>query len=418
MLDRYISICTFLSYQVPSVLTYIANTPLEHELKPLAGINEVQAYDQSPLGEEKPRQDEKSRKDDRPPCHDDSGGSVEGESEVSESTFSTLRTKGQKKKGKKAAASGWDISAAEQAPVLMDEAPASEDASPASVYVTHNLSWKWPGYGACNFVATSGVAAEPHNAVEEAIPAEASLTEEPYTIAPEEDPLPEDTLPAEEAFSKGDPMGKERNAPQATLEASQAEPIIEGFDSAKKHTLDQHDSSPNDLDDPHEPTLKPDIAPMHSAPAENAEFLVLSLRPALCAVRDKSDYHSPPPSAPSSTATSVLETAAPEASTEYGYIITLKILNGSKVLRAIVFIRACTRIAILNEARAYYVKWAQDDQILGTQLAKGCDLTLMSLNMYGYDMDLLIYKIENLSSLLGAIEKMGIPRFTLRVSEI
>ena len=254
--------------------------------------------------------------------------------------------------------------------------------------------------------------------MEEAIPAEASPTEEPYTIAPEEDPLLEDTLPAEEAFSKEDPMGKERIAPQATLEASQAEPIIEGFDSAKKHTLDQHNSSPNDLDDPHEPTLKPDIAPMHSAPAENAEFLVPPPRPALCAVRDKSDYHSPPPSAPSSTATSVLETAAPEAPTEYGHTITLKILNGSKVLRAIVFIRACTRTAILNEARAYYVKWAQDDQILGTQLAKGCDLTLMSLNMYGYDMDLLTYKIENPSSLLRAVEKMGIPRFTLRVSEI
>ena len=418
MPDRYISIYSFLSYYVPSAPTYIANTPLEHELKPLAGINEVQAYDQSPLGEEKPRQEEKSGKDDRPPCHDDSCGSVEGESEVSESTFSTLRTKGQKKKGKKAAASGWDISAAEQAPVLVDEVPTSENASPASVHVTHNLSWKGPGYGACNFVATSGVAAEPHNAVEEAIPAEASPTEEPNTIPPEEDPLPEDTLPAEEAFSKEDLMGKEKVAPQAKLEASQAEPIIEGFDSAKKHTLDQHDSIPNDLDDPHEPTLKPDIAPMHSAPAENVDFPVSSPRPALSAVRDKSDYHSPPPSAPSSTATSVLETAAPEAPTEYGHTITLKILNGSKVLRAIVFIRACTRTAILNEARAYYVKWAQDNQVLGTQLAKGCDLSLMSLNMYGYDMDLSTYKLENLSSLLGAIAKMGIPSFTLRISEV
>lgn len=83
----------------------------------------------------------------------------------------------------------------------MDEAPASEDTSPASVHVTHNLSWKWPRYGACNFVATSGVAAEPHNAVEEAIPAQASPTEEPYTIAPEEDPLPEYTLPAEEKIT-------------------------------------------------------------------------------------------------------------------------------------------------------------------------------------------------------------------------
>lgn len=96
----------------------------------------------------------------------------------------------------------------------MDEAPASEDASPAPVHVTHNLSWKWPGYGACNFVATSGVAAEPHNAVEEAISAEASPTEELYIIALEEDPLPEDTLPAEEAFSKEDPLGKEKLLPR------------------------------------------------------------------------------------------------------------------------------------------------------------------------------------------------------------
>ena len=96
----------------------------------------------------------------------------------------------------------------------MDEVPTSENASPALVHITHNLSWKWPGYVACNFVATSGVATEPHNAVEEAIPAEASPTEEPYTIAPEEDPLPEDTLPTEEAFSKEDLMGKEKVAPR------------------------------------------------------------------------------------------------------------------------------------------------------------------------------------------------------------
>ena len=55
--------------------------------------------------------------------------------------------------------------------------------------------------------------------MEEAIPAEASPTEEPYTITPEEDLLPEDTLPIEEAFSKEDLIGKERIAPQATLEA-------------------------------------------------------------------------------------------------------------------------------------------------------------------------------------------------------
>ena len=192
--------------------------------------------------------------------------------------------------------------------------------------------------------------------MKKAIPAEASPTEKPYTIASKEDPLSKNTLLTKEVFSKGDLMGKKIIAPQATLKASQAELIIEGFDSAKKYTLDQYNSNLNDLNDPYKPTLKPDIAPMHSALAKNTEFLIPSPRPALCAVRDKSDYHSPSPSAPSSTATSVLETAAPEAPTEYSYIITLKILYDNKVFRAIVFIRAYIRTVILNEVRIYYVK--------------------------------------------------------------
>ena len=256
----------------------------------------------------------------------------------------------------------------------MDEAPASEDASPAPGRVTRNLGCEWPGYKAWDFVTTRGVAAEPHNAAEEAIPAEAFPTD--------------------------------------------ASSIIESFDSANEHILDQHDGFPNDLDGPYEPTPKPDIAPMHSAPTENADFLIPPPSPALCAVRDKSDDHSPPPSAPSSAATPVLENAASDAPREDGHTITLKILNGSQVLRAIVFIRVCTRTAILNEARAYCMKWAEGDQILGTKLAKGCDLALMSLNMRGYDMDLSTYKVENMSSLIGAIEKMGIPKFTLRISEV
>ena len=430
MLDRYVSLYSFLSFQGPSVPIYISDTPLEHELKPPAEINEAQAYDQSPLGEEKPHQGEKSEKDDRPPCHDNGGGSVEEEveePEVIELTLSTLRSEGQKRKRKKAAASGWGIPAAEEAPVLMDEAPASENASPAPVHVTHNMGWEWPRHGAWNFFATGSVAAEPHNAAEEAIPAEepcfaapaeASPRDEPYIIAPEEEPLPEDAFPAEEAICEEDLMETEKAAPEATLEAPQAEPIIEGFDSAEEHTLNQYMDIPHDLYDPYEPTAEPDVAPMHSVPAEDAKFLVPPPRPALCAGRDKSDFHSPPPSAPSSTMTSVLEAAAPEAPTKDSHTITLKILNGSKVLRSIVFIRACTRTAILNEAKAYCTKCAQDDQSFGRLLPKGWDLALVSLKMYGYDMDLSTYKVENLSSLVRTVEKTGIPRFTLRISEI
>jgi len=335
-------------------------------------------------------------KDDRPPCHDNKGGSVEEEPEVSELTLPTLRSKGKKKKGKKAAASGWDIIAAEEVPILVDEAHASQDASPAPVHVTHD---------------TGGIPTqEPCFAASE----EASPADEPYIIAPEE----EDAFPAEEAVSQEDPMEKKKVAPEATPEASQAELIIEGFYDAEEPPLNQHDKIPHDLDDTYEPTPEPDVGPMHSAPTEDAEFLVPPLKPALSAVRDNFEFHPPPPSAPSSIATSVLEAAAPEAPTEDSHTITLKILSGSKVLRSIVFIRACTRTAILNEARAYCVECAQDDQSLGTLLANGSALALVSLKMYGYDMDLSTYKLENLSSLVRTIEKTGIPRFTLRISEI
>lgn len=417
----------FFHFKSRLFLYLLLTLPLEHEPKSLAGINEAQAYDQSSLGEEKLHQGEKLEKDDRPPCHENSGGSVEEEPEVSELTLSTLRSEGQKKKGKKAVASGWGIPVAEDAPVLGDEAPASEDASPAPVYVTRNMGLEWPRCEAWDFGATSGITAEPHNAAGEAIPAEepcfaapaeVSPTDEPYTNVPEEEPLPEDRLSAAEAFSKEDPTGKEKVALQATLKASQAELIVEGFDHAEEHILNQHDNIPNDLDDPYESTPEDDVAPMHSAPAEDAEFLVPPPRPALCTVRDKSDFHLPHPSAPSSTVTSILEAAAPEAPTKDSHTITLKILNGSKVLRSIVFIRACTRTAILNEAKAYCVKCAQGDQSCRRLLPKGWDLALLSLKMYGYDMDLSTYKVENLSSLVQTVEKTGIPRFTLRISEI
>ena len=410
-----------------SFLYLFLTVPVDHEQKPQQGVNKTQAYDRSPLGEEKPHQGEEVENDDRSPRHDKNDCGVEEEPEVSELSLPILRSKGKKKKGKKAAASGWDIPAAEEAPILVDEAPASEDASPAPVHVAHYMGWEWARKGVWNFGATSDVPGEPHNAVEEAIPAEkpcfaapeeASLRDEPYIIAPEEEHLPDDAFPAEEAVYKEDPMEKEKVAPETTLEASQAELITEGFDDAEEHALNRHDNIPHDLDDPYEPIPEPDVAPMHSAPAEDAEFLVPPPRPALSAVRHKFDFHPPPALAPSSIVTSVLEAAAPEAPTEDSHTITLKILNGSKVLRSIVFIRACTRTAILNEARAYCMKFAQDDQSFERLLAEEWDLALVSLKMYGYDMDLSTYKVENLSSLVLAIEKTGIPRFTLRISEM
>ncbi|KAI4285995.1 MAG: hypothetical protein L6R38_000222 [Xanthoria sp. 2 TBL-2021] len=422
----------------------------EHELEPSVRINEAQAYDQSPSSEEEPDQAEKPEEHNRPPCHDDCGGSVEEKTEVSELDLPNFRSKGRKIKGKKAVTYSWADPVAEEATFLVDEAPASADASPTPAHITHNMGWGWPRYGASGSVATGSVAAELYNAPDEAIPAEepcfaalveASPRDESYTIAPEEEPLPEHISPAENAICEEDLMEMGKAAPGATLDSSQIEPIFEGFDSAEEDTVHQHhnishdfdypcepppepdvaptDSAPaENIDYPCEPPPEPDVAPTDSAPAENIELLVHHPRPPVWARRGSCDVHSPPPSGPLSTVTSVLEDAAPEAPTKDSHTITLKILNGSKVFRSIVFIRDCTRTAILNEARAYCVRCAESNQTLGRLLPERWDLALVSLKMYGYDTDLSTYKVENLSSLIRTVEKTGIPRFTLQISEI
>lgn len=402
--------------------------PPEREQRLVERIDKAQTCGQSLLGEVKSQKDGMSETDTSPPWHDNTGGGLEKETEVSELSLSNLYLKGKnKKKKKKLAASSWGIPVVEEAPVLRVEAPASGEASSPLDNVTHDLGWKWrPRHMGWNFGATRDIPAEPDTTGEAihgaepcmAAPEEASSVEEPYGIVPEVESVPEDAFPARIAVSSVGPMGMESAAPSATLEASQAELNIEDFNAAEEQTLNRHDDTSHDLDDPCESTSGPHVALMHSALAESAEFIVPPPRAALSAVGDESDFRSPPPSAPSSIVTRILEAAAPKAPTEDSHTITLKILTDSRTLRSIVFVRACTRTAILKEARAYCAKRSQDDQSLATLLAREYDLALMSLKMYGYDMDLSTYKVENLSSLVCAIEKTGIPRFTLRISEI
>jgi len=352
----------FISHLFPYLFLTV---PLEHERKLPERINKAQACDQSPLGEEKPHQGEKSEKDTRPPWHDNNGSGVEEEPEVSELTLSTLRSKGKTKKEKKAAASGWGIPAAEEAPVLVDGASASEEASPAPEHFTHDMGWKWPRYEAWNFGATRDVPAEPHTAAGEAIPAEepcfaalegASHTDEPYNIVPEEEPIPEDTFPAREAVSNEDSMGTETVAPDATLEASQAEVIIEDFDDAEEHTFNQHDNIPYDLDDPYELISELDVALMHNASAEDAEFFIASLRPALSVLRNDFDFDLFL-LALLFVIIFVFKVAAPGTPTKNNYIIMFKMFNGSKIFKSIVFIKTYTRTVILKKTKIYYVKY-------------------------------------------------------------
>ncbi|KAI4138460.1 MAG: hypothetical protein LQ341_004659 [Variospora aurantia] len=411
----------------------------EQDAEPSAGINEALANDQSPPSEAKPAEFEKPDEYARPRGHDDFGdddfvGGWEERAEVTELDSPCFRSRGKKKKGKKAATYGWAIPVPEEAPSLVDEASASADAFPAPVNDTH--SWGWHGYTS---FATGR--AEPYSAPEETVPAEEPCfpadkpcvlaeepcfdipvevrpRDEPCIIAPEEEPLPEDVSLGEGASCEKDLMGMENAALVATLEIPEVEPISESIDRAEEDTVTERHKAAHGFDEPCEPPPEPDVAPRYGAPAENIELQVHHPRRPVWARRDTCASSSPPPTLRSPTIISVLEDAAPEPPTRDSHTITLKIVNGSKVFRTIISVEDCTRTAILNEARAYCVRRAESNQTFGKSLPKKWELALVSLKMYGYDTDLSTYKVENLSSLVQTVEKTGIPRFTLQISEV
>ena len=297
------------------------------------------------------------------------------------------------------------------------------------MHVTHNLGQEWPERKAWDFGPTIATAAQLNNATEEAfpaketsctVPAEASSVDRPYSIALKEELLPEGNFPAGKSFSKDGPLETQMSFSQAAPEASLAELVVKDFDNPEKHIPNQHDNISQASDNLYKPLLEPNIAPVYSTLVKGSESVISSPTSTLCATRHKSDSQSSPLLPSSSIVTSVPKAAVAQVEpTEDGHTIMLKILTlSSQVLRAIVYTEVCTQTAILSEARAYCLKSAQDDRILGTLLAKGFDLDLVSLYMHGYEMDLSIYKIENLFSLVKAVEKTEIPIFTVRVSEI
>ncbi|KAL8975309.1 MAG: hypothetical protein Q9197_000477 [Variospora fuerteventurae] len=417
------------------------------EAEPSANINEALANDQSPPSEEEPAQAESPDDYARPRSHDDFGGSLAERAEVSELDSPGFSFKERKKKGKKAATYGWAIPVPEEAPSLVDEASASADASPAPIHDTHKIGWGWHPYKARTFFAIGGVAAEPYSAPDATVPAEepcfpadepcfpaeepcviadelcfdvpveVSPRDEPCIIAPEEEPLPEDVSLGKGASCEEDLMGTENAALVATPEIPEVEPIPESIDSAEEDTVTEHHKAAHDFDEPCEPP-EPDVAPIYGAPAENIELQVHHPRRPVWARRHTCASSSPPPTLPSPTIISVLEDAAPEPPTSDSHTIKLKIVNGSKVFRSIISVQGCTRTAILHEARAYCVRRAESNQTFGKSLPKKWELALVSLKMYGCDTDLSTYEEENLSSLVRTVEKTGIPRFTLQISEI
>ena len=197
------------------------------------------------------------------------------------------------------------------------------------------------------------------------------------------------SFPAEEAASKLDPPQEDEATQEDTLEEPLANSVIECCDNREEQTPDPYDKS-----------------------------FVSPPRSATSSVHRKSNADPDPAPAQLSTASSVLEAATPEAPIQDGHTLTLKIINGSKILRSVIFIEACTRTAILNAARVYCVKRGQDDPSLEGVEAKEWDLSLVSLRLDGFDMDMSTYEVDNLSFLVETIERKEIPIFTLRVVEV
>lgn len=350
-------------------------------------MDEDQTHNTKVFGEEKPVQDKELEKD--------SGGVFE-EEPVLEMALPTLRLRGKPGDASPPIIRGKDLEQSQNKPLELDALPDVPD----------------------------------HMAKEAISVEELCFTESKETLhsvdscisAPDEQPLTEDALLVYDAVPKGDFIVEEEEAtPTAALEASPAEQVIQDSGEVGKGPFNHYGKIANDLDDLYEPTAESKHITAHDHPPKDFKFPISPSGPSMSTVR-RNTFHPVPPSAPSSTSlvTAKIEAVAAPKALEDSHTITLKILSNSQVLRSVVWIRACTRTAILNEARSYCMKCAQDDpSLLGTPLlANGWDLAIVSLRMYDCEMDMSTYKVENLSSLVRTIEKTGIPMFTLRILEV
>ena len=279
-----------------------------------------------------------------------------------------------------------------------------------------------PPNGAWILAATHSIPAETYGDAEEAM-----LGAERSLVAPEGGGvkhcigpvgiLSEDPFIADEAVSKEDLPQEDKAAQEDTPDDLPATSVIEGFDHPEELIPDQYDKPMQDSANPYLPQPVSDVASRHNGPTEDAEFSVSPPKSATSSVHGSHHVHPilPPVQLPS--VPSIREEAAPEAPIQDGHAITLKIINGSEILRSVVFITASTRTAILNEARAYCEQYVKDDQRLNGVLANQWDLRLVSLRLDGFDMDISTYEVEDLSFLIETVKKKGIPRFTLRVVE-
>lgn len=287
------------------------------------------------------------------------------------------------------------------------EAP-SLDALRTSEHIAYETNRDFLQKGAWNLGATKNIIAEPRLAA-----VEGEFLGEEVNIKPVEEVLPKYALSSEETNSEENQVSERKFVSEETPGAPQAELAVESFNNAEEQNLNEYHNSKQYLDKHCVPPPTSDIASKYAVPAKHAEF---PMSPP-SGEHSQIGFDLSPSATRSFTGSPVIEATVPKAPYEEGHTIALQILNGSKILRSVVFIRSCTRTAVLNEARAYCVKCGQHGQYFGRLLAKGGDLALVSLKMNGYDMDMSTYQVEDLSSLIGVVEKTDIPTFTIWLSD-
>ena len=409
-----------LSWKSRLSLCLLLTAVIDQQSKDIEAVEQDLIHQQNPHCEEKYHQSGELKETESPSrIHKDEDGTEEI-LEVLESASPLLSSKKENRNGKTAILSGQVFPASKDASA-MDEAHMLR----TSMQATQGVDQDCPQNGVRSHGATQTVSADAHGDVEEP-----KSGAECYYLARERAPggvehgiKPEATSSegealVEEAVFKEDLPEKEKTAREVTPESLSAKSVIKGFDAPEKETSDEYGKSMQELTSPYLPQAVSDVASSHNGPAEDVEFFESPPRSATSSGDAKGDVHRLLPRMQLSRGHPVLETAAPGPPVQESHAIALKIISGSKILRSVVFITASTQTAVLTEARTYYGKYVQSGQRFKGVLADKWDLSLVSLRLDGFDMDMSTYGAEDLSFLVETIGKTEIPRFTLRVFEI
>ncbi|KAL8927204.1 MAG: hypothetical protein Q9172_001464 [Xanthocarpia lactea] len=314
----------------------------------------------------------------------------------------------QKSDSNQITASGPGLLAAGEAQYPVDKDPALRDTTTNALKSTYSLRLKGPGRKLGEFAATGSDAGKlytRYSAAEEVLPVKESCSAPPAHLrawnvpkvsAADGVPSPKETLPAGGKVSSDENIGETKLVLQATLEASRAKQVFQGFSSVEEHSLDRRRNTARILDDPKELLLQSDVASPRRTLAERAETYA---SPPTVPLSTPST--TPTSSTPSSPANSQTSTPAATTPPSPNHTIPLQVFNGTTVvLNSTISISTYTQTAILTEARACCTKRAQQDPRFKDSLPRKWKLGLVSLNMIGFRIILSNYKREDLTFLL------------------